>query len=38
MVQEVKNRLIKPIEKFRLIVQRYRDLEKEAILTQAPTI
>jgi hypothetical protein len=38
MVREIKNRSTKPIEKSRLVVQRYRDSEKEAILTQAPTI
>lgn len=38
MVREVKNRSTKPIEKSRLVVQGYGDSEKEAILTQAPTI
>jgi hypothetical protein len=38
MVREIKNKSTKPIEKSRLVVQGYGDEEKQAILTQAPTI
>jgi hypothetical protein len=38
LVREVKGKNIKPYEKSRLAVQGYGDDEKEAILTQSPTI
>lgn len=38
LVREVKGKTSKPYEKSRLVIQGYQDRDKEAILTQSPTI
>ncbi len=38
MVRKVKGKTTKPYEKSRLVIQGYNNEEKEAILTQSPTI